>query len=156
MTDTPPPIFAMFNEIGIIDQLSGTLFQARLPPGVLVSHFTVLNHLMRVRDGATPLELARAFQVPKTSLTHTLAGLGRRGWVEMRPNPEDARSKQVWITAEGRAFRNRAIAALAPDMARLDRALPGLAEELLPLLQRLRRHLDADRDRPGAATGEGT
>ncbi len=71
----PPPIFALFNEIGIINQLAAALFESRLPPGVLVSHFSVLNHLIRVRDGATPLQLANAFQVPKTTMTHTLAGL---------------------------------------------------------------------------------
>jgi DNA-binding MarR family transcriptional regulator len=66
-------IFRLFNEIGIIEQLSRALFEARLPKGVTRPHFSVLNHLMRVADGRTPLELARAFQVPKTTLSHTLA-----------------------------------------------------------------------------------
>ena len=70
--------FNFFNEIGIIAQLSRTLLEARLPDGMTAMHFFIVNHLIRVADGRTPLDLARAFQVPKTSMTHSLAGLERR------------------------------------------------------------------------------
>lgn len=139
--------FAVFNEIGIVAQLSRALFETRLPPGFGAPHFGVLNHLVRVRDGRTPLEIATAFQVPKTTMTHTLGGLERAGLVIMRPNPEDGRSKRVWLTPAGRAFREAAIAALAPDVARLAGRLPtGRVASLLPGLMELRRVLDADRD----------
>jgi hypothetical protein len=69
MRDADLPLyFRLFNEIGIIEQLSRARFEARLPQGAPCPHFSVLNHLMRVEDGRTPLELARAFQVPKTTL----------------------------------------------------------------------------------------
>ena len=110
-------IFAFFNEVGILNQLATTLFNKRLPDGVTVAHFSVLNHLIRVRDGQTPLTLASAFQVPKTTMTHTLLGLEARGLVETRPNPKDGRSKQVWLTPTGRAFRDEAIGLLAGDVA---------------------------------------
>lgn len=142
----PPPVFVLLNEIGIINQLATALFEARLPKGVLVSHFAVLNHLTRVRDGATPLQLAQAFQVPKTTMTHTLSGLEKRGWVDLRPNPRDKRSKQVWLTDEGRAFRAQAIAALTPELQRISRDLPDLAQRVLPDLTALRQYLDAARD----------
>ena len=54
-------LFGAFTEIGIIDQLARALLEARLPKGLLSSHFIVLNHLMRVADGRTMVELARAF-----------------------------------------------------------------------------------------------
>ncbi|MGB0499456.1 MAG: MarR family transcriptional regulator, partial [Rubricella sp.] len=61
MPSSPPPdadetrtYFALFNEIGIIAQLSRALFEARLDDGITLPHFTVLNHLVRVGDGATP------------------------------------------------------------------------------------------------------
>lgn len=148
-TGTPPAIPALFmllNEVGIVNQLATTLLESHLPKGLLVSHFSVVNHLIRVRDGATPLALARAFQVPKTSMTHTLSGLVKHGLVEMRPNPEDARSKQVWLTPQGRAFQQQAIAALGPDMVKMAEALPGLAPSLLPGMTELRKYLDAARD----------
>ncbi|TNC69824.1 MarR family winged helix-turn-helix transcriptional regulator [Rubellimicrobium roseum] len=151
MPDTTTDLwFRVLNEVAIIDQLARALFEARLPSGFLVSHFSVLNHLIRVGDGRTPLELARAFQVPKTTMTHTLGGLERAHLVEMRPNPEDGRSKRVWITEEGRAFREEAIAGLGPDVARLAALVPEeTMAALVPGLEALRRALDADRDRPG-------
>ena len=97
-------LFRFFNEIGIIEQLSRAQLEARLPDGMIAPHFAVLNHLTRVRDGQTPLALARAFQVPKTTMTHTLKGLEQHRLVEMRPNPEDGRSKRVWLTDQGRQY----------------------------------------------------
>jgi DNA-binding MarR family transcriptional regulator len=153
LSDRPGDIgtlFALFNEIAIIEQLSRARFEARLPKGVLVSHFAVLNHLIRVGDGRTPLELARAFQVPKTTLSHTLALLEGRGWIEMRPNPGDKRSKRVWITEDGRAFREAAIASLLPDLAAIAEAFPpDEVALLLPRLADLRAHLDRARDAEG-------
>jgi DNA-binding MarR family transcriptional regulator len=138
--------FRFFNEVGIIEQLSRALFEARLPPPFLLSHFSVLNHLVRVADGRTPLEIARAFQLPKTTMTHTLAGLERGGLVVMRPNPEDGRSKRVWLTEAGRRFREEAIASLAPDVGRLTgRMDTARLAALLPELEALRRVLDEDR-----------
>lgn len=148
----PPPsgpgmYFGVLNEIGIIEQLSRTLLEARLPDGLIAPHFTVLNHLIRVRDGRTPLELARAFQVPKTSMSHTLAGLEKMGLVEMRPNPEDKRSKQVWLTDQGRAVRESTIVALGADLADISEVLPPQdVATIMPVLTRLRIWLDKRRD----------
>lgn len=144
--NTVSAYFRLFNEIGIIEQLGRTIFEARLPPGFVVAQFSVLNHLVRVGDGRTPLAIARAFQVPKTSMTHSLSVLEQAGLVEIRKNPEDGRSKLVYITSAGRSFREQAIASLTPDMEKIMPVLP--PEEvmaLLPTLERLRRFLDNDR-----------
>lgn len=141
--------FRLLNEIGIIGQLSRTLLEARLPPGFVAAQFAVLNHLVRMGDGRTPLAIAQAFQVPKNSMTHSLGVLERAGLIEMRPNPQDGRSKLVYITDAGRAFRQAAIEALAPDIARIAKAFPpDRVARLLPDLEALRKFLDADRDRP--------
>lgn len=142
-----PLFFAFFNEIGIINQFSRALFEARLPGGVTVAHFSVLNHLIRVRDGQTPLKLAGAFQVPKTTMTHTLSGLEARGLVETRRNPEDGRSKHVWLTEAGRRFRGDAIGLLRDDVDRLAREIdPEDVARALPLLESVRKAMDAARD----------
>lgn len=142
-------VFAFFNEVGIINQLSSAMFQKRLPDGVTVAQFSILNHLIRVEDGQTPLTLASAFQTAKTSMTHSLAGLERRGLVDLRPNPQDGRSKQVWLTKEGRAFRDAAIHALGADVARIAPQIDLAAlAEATPTLMQIRKILDADRDRP--------
>lgn len=139
--------FRLFNEIGIIEQLSRNMFEARLPPGFVLAQFSVLNHLVRLGDGRTPMAIAQAFQVPKTSMTHSLAVLERAGLIEIRKNPKDGRSKLVFITDAGRKFRLDAIASLAPDIARVAAAFPAdKVVSLLPDLEMLRKFLDADRD----------
>lgn len=139
--------FRLFNEIGIIEQLSRNMFEARLPPGFVLAQFSVLNHLVRVGDGRTPVAIARAFQVPKTSMTHSLAVLEREGLVEIRKNPKDGRSKLVHITDAGRKFRQDAIGLLAPDLVRIAAAIPpDHIARLLPDLEKLRKFLDTDRD----------
>lgn len=145
--DTRHVYFTFFNEIGIIAQLSRAAMEARLPKGLTLPHFSVINHLIRVRDGQTPLTLARAFQVPKTTMTHTLSGLLEHGFVEMRPNPKDGRSKTVWLTDAGRTFREAAIKASDPDIEALKAAFPKQkVERLLPLLADIRSFMDAYRD----------
>lgn len=142
-----PDYFRLFNEIGIIGQLSRSLLEARLPPGFVAAQFYVLNHLIRVGDGRTPLAIARAFQVPKTSMTHSLAVLEQAGLIEIRKNPGDGRSKLVHITDAGRKFRQDAIDALAPDLKRIAAAIPpDHVARLLPDLEVLRKFLDTDRD----------
>ena len=144
--DKVPAFFTIFNEIGIIAQLARSAFEERLPDGMILPHFSVLNHLIRVKDGQTPLAMARAFQVPKTSLTHTLAGLEKRGFIDMRTNPQDARSKCVWITGSGRKFRNDAIADISAVFAPIEGQLTeDWAERVLPELIDLRKILDAAR-----------
>ncbi len=133
----PPPLFAVLTEIGIIAQLSRAMMESVAEDGLTQPMFSVLNHLLRVPEPATPLALARAFQVPKTSMTHSLSLLEKRGLVAMRANPQDGRSKLVHLTDQGRDMRNRTIARLADhyggleqevDMARLAALLPALTE----------------------------
>lgn len=155
MPDDPPApediYSAFFLEVGILSQLSRAMFDLRLPPGIAVAQFSVLNHLVRVRDGGTPLQLARAFQVPKTSMTHSLAVLERHGLIRLAPNPADGRSKCAFITAEGRAFRLAALAALAPDLQALAARFPASRlAGVLPTLTELRRIMDAMRDEPAS------
>lgn len=148
----PPALFELFKEIGIIEQLSRAQLEARLPEGLISPHFAVLNHLINRGDGAVPIDMARAFQVPKTSMTHTLKGLVAAGYVELRDNPRDGRSKTVWLTDKGRKLREDTIRAMGPAFAALTQAID--VEELegiLPTLTKLREYLDAARDAEEAA-----
>jgi DNA-binding MarR family transcriptional regulator len=144
MTDEDTsPYFALLYEAAIINQIGTTLLEARLPTGLSVAHFGIVSHLIRVGDGATPLELANAFQVPKGTLTYTLAGLENQGLAELRPNPSDKRSKQVWLTPAGKQFRDDALSDLAPVFAMLGRQFsPERVSTLLPELSAFRRLLD--------------
>jgi len=143
----PAVFFEVFTEIGIIEQLSRAVLEAQLPAGLIAPHFTVLNHLTRVADGRTPMEMARAFQVPKTSMTHTLKVLEAQGLVETRANPEDGRSKRVWLTDAGRAVREQTIARMAPVLGALAQGFDvSRLLEIKPVLTDLRVFMDAARD----------
>lgn len=143
----PRVIFEIFKEIGIIEQLSRAQLEARLPDGLIAPHFAVLNHLINRGDGAVPIDMARAFQVPKTSMTHTLKGLAAKGYIELRDNPQDGRSKTVWLTEKGRMLREATIMELRPAFGGLLQALDMDAlVKMLPTLVALREYMDAARD----------
>lgn len=151
MTQTPDPrlLFEVFKEIGIIEQLSRAQLEARLPDGLIAPHFAVINHLINRGDGAVPIDMARAFQVPKTSMTHTLKGLATAGYVELRDNPADGRSKTVWLTDKARAMREEIIQAMGPPLAELSEGIDlATVADILPTLVRLREVMDAARDGP--------
>ncbi|MFT4652437.1 MAG: DNA-binding MarR family transcriptional regulator [Kangiellaceae bacterium] len=65
-------IFQVLIEIGIIYQLSNTLLEKSLCIGIKASQFKVLNHLVRLGDGTTPAEFAKAFNVTKAAMTNTI------------------------------------------------------------------------------------
>ena len=143
----PVPVeFRVFNEIGIIEQLARNRFERVLPAGLSVAQFSVLNHFVRLGGAPSLVALARAFQVSKPAMGKLVRKLAEQGLVDVSADPDDARGKRVSITAAGVATHRTAIAALAPELARLRGALgtPSF-EALLPGLQRLRTWLDAHR-----------
>ncbi len=145
-----PPLFALLNEIGIIEQLARHRFEAAQPDGLRLSHFALLNHLIRVGDGATPARIARAFQLTKGAITNTVQRLEEAGLVRVEPDPEDGRGRRIWLTPAGRARRQAAVRGATEAFAGLLADLPpGLEEQVLPALRRLREALDRARDRDG-------
>lgn len=118
-----------------------------MPDDLNMSQFVVLNHFVRLGGGWNPARLANAMQVTKGTMTNTLQRLEAKGYVDIVPDPKDTRGKIVTLTAEGRAARERAIAALAPALARMAEIIPvATVETALPALIRVRAYLDAERD----------
>jgi DNA-binding MarR family transcriptional regulator len=147
----PAPIFEFFNEIGIISQLSSALFSRTLPGGVHVAHFSILNHMVRLGDGRTPVQLANAFQLTKATMTHSLGVLEKAGFIRVLPNPNDGRSKLVYMTPEGRAFREQAINSVRPAFQPiLEKIDPEFLKSLIPHLRKVRQVLDEARNEPSA------
>lgn len=145
-SETGALYFQLFNEIGIIAQLSGNRFQRVLPQGLTVAQFSLLNHCVRLGDGWTPARLAAAFQVTKGTMTNTLQKLEAKGFIRVDPDPGDARSKRVFLTPAGKQAREASLKALVPELAQLPAGFPpALAAEILPALERLRIWLDTNR-----------
>lgn len=138
--------FRLFNEIGIISQLSAGRFQRVLPHGLTVAQFSLLNHCVRLGDGWTPARLAAAFQVTRGTMTNTLQKLEAKGFIRIEADAEDARSKRVYLKPSGRAARDLALKGLAPELAGLPEGFPPeLAASILPALEQLRIWLDTHR-----------
>lgn len=149
MPDTPQddPIFRLFNEIGIINQLSSAAFRKVLPRPLNEAMFGVLNHFCRLGDGKSPSFLAEAFQVARPSMTATLEKLERAGMVRIEADPKDARGKLVFITDAGRKAREGAIKAVVPLFEGIAPVLEGVeVMRLLEGLGELRQALDEARD----------
>lgn len=146
MNETGRDVFRFFNELGIINQLASTIFAARLPDGLHISHFSVLNHLVRLGDGKTPLSIAQAFQVPKTTMTHTLSVLEKRGLIRIAPHQTDGRSKIIFLTDAGRAMQQSAIESMDAPLRQISEDLGAETfTEILPHLSRIRAYLDNNR-----------
>ncbi|MEO0864689.1 MAG: MarR family transcriptional regulator [Pseudomonadota bacterium] len=143
---TAAEVFGFFTEIGIINQLSTAMLAKSLPDGVHPSHFSILNHLVRMGDGKPPVRIASAMQVTKNTMTHSLKVLQDRGYITVAPDPEDGRGKLVYLTDAGRVFREQAILDVSAVFEHV------IGEDQLRIMRRIgedlkemRRHLDDNR-----------
>jgi DNA-binding MarR family transcriptional regulator len=140
-------MFQFFTEVGIIQQLSAKLVEAHLPHNLNATHFGILSHLSRRPEGETPLQLANAFQQPKTTMTHMLKVLEKHNLIVVGPNPNDGRSKNVTVTEAGISLLVQTRMALAPDMATfVSQVDPDLISKLVPHLTKIREIMDSSRD----------
>lgn len=140
--------FRFMTEIGIIAQLSGNAMEKALPDGMTMAQFGVLNHLARLGGAWSPLRLANAMQVTKGAMTHTIRYLSAKGHVAVGPDARDGRGKLVSITPKGLAARDAAVAAMAPEIEALVKAVsPELIAQTIPALEKVRRYLDERRAR---------
>ena len=136
---------ALFSELLMADQLARNRLSKVLPKGMELSHFGVLNLLVRQQVELSPADLARAFHVTRGAMTNTLAKLEWAGYVHIRPDWDDARRKMVAISPAGRAARDAALAGITPL---IDDAVQMLGEErvrqTIPVLRSLRQRLVED------------
>ena len=130
---------ALFSELLMADQLARNRLSKVLPKGMELSHFGVLNLLVRQQVELSPADLARAFHVTRGAMTNTLNKLEWAGYVHIRPDWDDARRKMVAISPAGRSARDAALAAITPL---IDDAVGMLGEDrvrqTIPVLRALR------------------
>ncbi|WP_421855526.1 MarR family winged helix-turn-helix transcriptional regulator [Oricola sp.] len=147
-------VFGFFTEIGIIAQLSQAMLAKALPDGVHPAHFAIVNHMVRLGDGCTPQQLASAHQVTKGTMTHSLGVLSRHGFVRIEPHPTDGRSKIVYLTDSGRAFREQAIGSVSAMFGQvLDDDHHALMRQAMRSLHEIRVLLDKNREPPKPPQG---
>ena len=146
MNDDDETLFSFFTELGIIAQLSSTLFERNLPDGMTRSQFSVLNWFLRVDERATPGRLAEAFQVTRGAMTNTLKKLEARGLVSVEPDPHSGRQKTVRLTPVGREVHRQALATAFPLFRAFAEEIDmGTIRRQLDDLKRIRKLLDESR-----------
>ena len=140
------PIFRLFTEIGIIEQLARNQLERNLPDGIKVSQFGLLNHLVRLGGDWSPARLANAFQVTKGAMTNTIQRLEKRGLVLVVADPMDGRGKLVSITKAGHDMRLRCMESVGPMLADLMKEVSDKDIAMaLPILENVRKYLDSHR-----------
>ena len=133
------PDVQVFDEIRYIEHLVRTAIARKLPVGLTYPQFEVMNLLARRGDGVSPLEIARALQMTKSSLTNTLQRLHARRLIRVEPSASDGRRKRIWLAAEGRAAYAQSVVALRPKMATQRGGFtPKEFRDALPFLKALR------------------
>lgn len=139
--DLFPVVF--FSEITTIDQLMRNRISSSLPKGMEISHFSLLNHLSFIKTEITPVQLAKNFHVTKGAMTNTLAKLEAFGYIHVRPNWTDARSKKVSISKTGLEATQNAMNLISPLLSNiLNKLEPKKTRVILPILREIRILLD--------------
>ena len=91
-----------------------------LPERITHLHFGLLGHMSRRPTVKRHNNWPMPFRFPKTSMTHMIRVLEAEGYIEIVPNPEDARSKLAKITPKGGELLMQAYAKSAQDAATMD------------------------------------
>ncbi|GAA0243043.1 MarR family winged helix-turn-helix transcriptional regulator [Rhodanobacter caeni] len=107
--------------------------QALRPHGLRATQFTLLAAL-HLAGSKSIGELAEMLSADRTTLTRNLAVAEQRGWVSLRSDPADARSRLAAITAKG----SRTLLAAMPSWnATQQRLLQDVGESAAASLHRL-------------------
>ncbi len=131
-------------EIGIISQLSNA--RVEKIGGIPSAQFGLLSHFMRRGGEQSPAQLAAAFQVGKSAMTHTLQRAEAAGWIRIRPDTEDGRRKLVSLTPAGAVAYGEALKRMRPHLESLREAFTDQEfAQALPFLTALRVWLDDNR-----------
>ena len=137
-----PIAVSFLNFVALVDQLARTRLERRLPDGLRISHFAVLQHLATRPGPFGPARIAVAFQVSKGAVTNTLKRLEDRGLVAIVPDPDDGRAKNVTLTDTGREAYDSCVESIGPLLDDLRAHVSDSElETAMPILQKISDHL---------------
>ncbi|OAN67843.1 MarR family transcriptional regulator [Sulfitobacter sp. EhC04] len=97
--------------------LEQALAVAIRPLGLTPGQFPTLLALW-ARDGQTQAELVREVDVEQATMALTLKRMERDGLIRRERNPEDSRSRLIYLTPHAKALEDRALAQAAEVNAR--------------------------------------
>ena len=100
--------------------------------GIRVSQYSLLSTLAKWGDYVpTMQELADRLALDRTTLVHNLGPLARDGFVDIRSDPEDRRSRRILLTALGHQKRETCLPLWRAAQDRFDEAFGQQRSETL-------------------------
>lgn len=133
MADDTDGYTLLFDVWVVANSTRALLDRALRPSGLSAEEFALYSAIRR-DGGVTPTELAALMALPPTTMSSIVTRLERRGHARRVPNPADARSYRIQLTAAGQAAHTAAAALFAPVLGRVEAALnspPGQARAVL-------------------------
>jgi DNA-binding MarR family transcriptional regulator len=91
----------------LVRELAVAADTALAPLGVSPGERAVIEFLARESEPVSMAELARRSSVSRQHIHQTVNRLRKHTWIDKRPDPDDARSALLHLTAEGRALWKR-------------------------------------------------
>ncbi|MDX8352640.1 MarR family transcriptional regulator [Cognatiyoonia sp. IB215182] len=118
-------------------RLFAAALQDRIKPlGLSTGVFPIMLHLWQ-KDGLTQSDLVTLVGIEQATMANTLARMERDGLILRRPDPDDGRSKRIFLTEVGRAKQTGAMAAANAANADIMAALTtGEREQMMQLLRK--------------------
>ncbi|MCZ4287465.1 MarR family winged helix-turn-helix transcriptional regulator [Hoeflea alexandrii] len=113
-----------------IARLYAAALQGALHPlGLSRAQYLALSELW-LEDGLTQRLLAERVGVEQATMANTLVRMERDGLIERKPNPDDGRSQQIWLTQAAHRLQAPATNAAAKANELVAEGLPVAEREL--------------------------
>lgn len=110
--------------------------------GATPGEFSLLT-LVEANPGINQISLVRVYRLDKSTLSHSIKRLIRRGLIRRTRDPDDGRYYGLWLTRSGRALLKRVTVWVEAQESRMAAALdPAEREALLRLLQKVAHAFD--------------
>ena len=132
--------------IGDISRMIRTIYDRRVEPlGMTRSQWRAMIRLSR-REGCSQTELANDLGIQKPTLGKLVERLEAKGWLERRPDPADARTRRLFLSASAAPILDEMHAQVddvlegifdglsREDAARLDATLMRIKDNLVGML----------------------
>jgi DNA-binding MarR family transcriptional regulator len=117
--------------------------------GLTAEEFALYSAIRRSVGGVTPSQLAEIMGLAPTTISSVVSRLESRDHICRVPNPKDARSYRVELTAEGRAAHLAAGNIFMPILQAVEAHLGQSTEEVRDALGALRAAIGAAGDMSG-------
>jgi DNA-binding MarR family transcriptional regulator len=138
-TAATPSMSAVTSVMRVHQILMARLNGLLRPYGLTFPRYEALMLLYYSRRGSLPLgKMGQRLQVHRTSVTNTIDGLERQGYVERQSHDSDRRTTLAAITKRGRQAAEEATAALNEDRFGTAPLRQGELEGLTETLRRVR------------------